>query len=196
MDKYDTSKNDPYCYKGTSVLKNKLNIRDLNSLEEAEREITSKTIMSIKYKEPPYDLFYLKSLHYQLFSKLYDWAGDLRIVNIYKNNTPFCFYENIENESNKLFSQLKSEQWLRNLEKNIFCEKLARYYCEFNMIHPFREGNGRVQRLFFKHLALSNRYLLDWSKIDRKEWIQANIDGVDVNYKPMENIFKKITTYL
>ena len=47
MDRYDTS-NDYYCYKGTSVLKNRLNIRDFNDLENAEREITSKTISFIK----------------------------------------------------------------------------------------------------------------------------------------------------
>ena len=91
--------------------------------------------MSIKYSEPPYDLSYFQSLHYQLFSKLYNWAGKLRDVNIYKNDTPFCYYQYIENESNRLFTQLKKEKWLKNLEKDIFCEKLAEYYCEFNMIH-------------------------------------------------------------
>ena len=71
-------------------------------------------------------------------------------------------------------------------------KKLAEYYCEFNMIHPFREGNGRVQRIFFEHLALYNGYELDWSDISTEEWIQANIDGVAVNYGSMETIFNRI----
>ena len=87
---------------------------------------------------------------------------------------------------------MEKEEWLKGLNKNDFCEKLAEYYCEFNMIHPFREGNGRVERLFFEHLALSNGYVLDWSDIDREAWIQANIDGVYVNYEPMRNIFRKV----
>ncbi|CDH24551.1 Fic family protein [Xenorhabdus bovienii] len=60
------------------------------------------------------------------------------------------------------------------------------------MIHPFREGNGRVQRLFFEHLVLSAGYELDWQDIDVTEWINANIDGVFVNYEPMKIIFKRI----
>lgn len=191
MDRYDTS-NDYYCYKGTSVLKNRLNIRDFNDLENAEREITSKTISFIKYSNPPYDLDYLKLLHRQLFDPLYLWAGELRDVNISKNGTLFCQFPYIENETKKLFNELEKEEWLKGLNKNDFCEKLAEYYCEFNMIHPFREGNGRVERLFFEHLALSNGYVLDWSDIDREVWIQANIDGVYVNYEPMRNIFRKV----
>ncbi len=57
------------------------------------------------------------------------------------------------------------------------------------MIHPFREGNGRVQRLLFEHLALAAGYELNWEYVDKDEWIQANIDGVFVNYEPMKNIF-------
>lgn len=60
------------------------------------------------------------------------------------------------------------------------------------MIHPFREGNGRVQRLFFEHLTLSAGFTLDWADITVEEWIQANIDGVFVNYAPMQSIFMRI----
>jgi len=89
---------------------------------------------------------------------------------------------------------MQRENWLTNLQKEKFCEKLAEYYCEFNMIHPFREGNGRVQRLLFEHLALAAGYDLNWKDILPAEWIQANIDGVNVNYEPMEKIFKRRVT--
>lgn len=62
------------------------------------------------------------------------------------------------------------------------------------MIHPFREGNGRVQRLFFEHLSLVAGYDLNWKDIKPEEWVQANIDGVNVNYAPMEKIFSQIIT--
>jgi len=81
--------------------------------------------------------------------------------------------------------------WLKGLGKTSFCTKLAEHYCEFNMLHPFREGNGRVLRLFFEHLALSNRYIINWKSLDRDNWIKANIAGV-TDYEPMEKIFKKI----
>lgn len=191
MDKYDAS-NDHYCYKGTSTLKNKLNILDLEILEKAEREITGQTIKNINYSNPPYSLAYLQNLHKTLFVDLYTWSGEIRDVNISKGDTPFCFSENIENEIQKIFLQLEKDNWLKDLKKDIFCETLAEYYCEFNMIHPFREGNGRVQRIFFENLALSAGYFLSWNGINQNEWIQANIDGVYVIYEPMEIIFKRI----
>ncbi|ELA9373377.1 putative adenosine monophosphate-protein transferase Fic [Vibrio parahaemolyticus] len=193
MDKYDAA-NDHYCYANSATLKNKLNITSLDELESAEREITAHTVQSITFSPPPYDLSYMSKLHCGLFSELYDWAGDVRTVDISKGGTRFCTCGRIEAESAKLFTQLEKDNWLKGLGKDKFCEKLAEYYIEFNMIHPFREGNGRVQRLLFEHLALSAGYDLDWNDVEKSEWVQANIDGVDVNYGPMEQIFKRIVT--
>ncbi len=198
MDKYDASNNDPYCYPNSLTLKNKLNIEDIETLERAERDITAKTIESVTYQPPPYNLAYMQKLHKTLFSELYDWAGKLRTVDISKNSTRFCTWTRIEPEANKLFEKLKTENLSQNLSKEEFCKKLAEYYCEINMIHPFREGNGRVQRLLFEQISLSAGYELNWANVSQNEWIQANIDGVFVNYEPMTKIFKKIlsTCYL
>lgn len=189
MDKYD-SQCDQYCYPGTDVLINKFDIRDEDELEQAEKEITSAAIYDIFYQAPPYDLLYYRNLHATLFSALYEWAGKIREVDISKGSTPFCHFSYIVPEINKLFSQLEADNWLAGLSKDEFCQKLADYYCEFNIIHPFREGNGRIQRLFFEHLALSAGYELNWSLLDRDEWLQANIAGV-LDSTPMKNIFLK-----
>lgn len=193
MDKYDAA-NDHYCYQGTAILKNKLNIRDMNTLENAEREVTAITARGIVFSQPPYDLEYMSRLHRQLFSELYEWAGKIRSVDIAKGGTRFCNSGRIVAEANKLFTKLGNDNWLSNLSKDDFCDKTAEYYCEFNMIHPFREGNGRVQRILFEHLSLAAGYDLDWSDIEPNEWIQANIDGVYVNYEPMSVIFRRIVT--
>ncbi len=89
MDKYDVAQ-DHYCYDGTSILKNKLNIQSNEQLEEAEQEITALTVQDISYSPPPYDLAYLQQLHKIIFSALYDWAGEIRTVDISKGNTRFC----------------------------------------------------------------------------------------------------------
>lgn len=193
MDKYDAA-NDHYCYPKTETLKNKLEIIDIDELEAAEREITEITANRIKYSPPPYDLNYMRQLHHQLFSDLYSWAGELRDVDISKGGTRFCTCSRIQAESKKIFLALEKDNWLKELPKDEFCEKLAEHYCELNMIHPFREGNGRVQRLLFEHLSLSAGYDLDWEDISQAEWIQANIDGVNVNYGPMSEIFKRIVS--
>lgn len=193
MDKYDAA-NDCYCYRGTTILKNKLNIKNMDELEKAEREITAITARKIVFKPPPYDLEYMEYLHRQLFSDLYDWAGKPRCVDISKGGTRFCNCGRVIAESQRLFNSLEKDNWLKNLPKEDFCDRLAEYYCEFNMIHPFREGNGRVQRLLFEHLSLAAGYDLDWENIQPDEWINANIDGVNVNYEPMSQIFKRIVT--
>ncbi|EPM66973.1 cell filamentation protein Fic [Pseudomonas syringae pv. theae ICMP 3923] len=193
MDRYDAS-HDCYCYPTSSVLRNRLNIQDMDDLEAAEREITASTVTRVHYTAPPYSLENMKQLHRQLFSDLYEWAGEIRTVDISKGGTRFCTCARIEAEALKIFTKLQEVDWLRKQDKDSFCGLLAEYYCELNMIHPFREGNGRVQRIFFEHLALSAGYELDWENISQEEWIQANIDGVDVNYGPMKKIFNRIVT--
>ena len=98
MDRYDAS-HDHYCYKGTSTLKNMLNIQGLGQLEVAEREVTTLTAKRIHFRRPPYNLDYLKALHRQLFSELYDWAGELRSVDISKGGTRFCTWTRMVVES-------------------------------------------------------------------------------------------------
>lgn len=191
MDKYDVA-HDHYCYADSNVLKNLLNIKDYARFEEAERAITNHTFALVQYSDPPYDLNHFKSIHKTLFAPLYEWAGEIRNVDISKGGTRFCTWTRIEPEINKLFKGLGRENWLQGLEREDLCSKLAEYYCEFNMIHPFREGNGRVQRIFFEHLAALSGYQLNWTHINKPEWIQANIDGRDVDYTAMEIIFKRI----
>ncbi|BCS47232.1 MULTISPECIES: putative adenosine monophosphate-protein transferase Fic [Pseudomonas] len=193
MDRYDAS-HDHYCYPGSSVLKNKLNIQDMDDLEAAERDITAITVNRVQYVAPPYSLDNLKQLHHLLFSDLYEWAGNIRSVDISKGGTRFCTCARIEVEASKIFASLQKKNWLGALDKDAFCGGLAEYYCELNMIHPFREGNGRVQRILFEHLALSAGYELDWATVSQEEWVRANIDGVNVNYGPMKDIFERIVT--
>ncbi|MCK9397338.1 MAG: putative adenosine monophosphate-protein transferase Fic [Methylobacter sp.] len=191
MDKYDTS-NDHYCYPNTAVLKNKLGITDEKALEEAEREITKTSTLDVKSYNPPYHLQYLQHIHASLFSELYDWAGQIRDVKISKGGTSFCIAPRIIPEIGKLFKKLEDENYLQNLSNDKFVTRLAWYYAEFNMVHPFREGNGRVQRLFFEHLAAYNGYALDWSVISQEEWINANIDSVYVDSQRLADIFERV----
>jgi len=192
MDKYDDF-GDCYCYPDSTVLKNKLNITDGNILESAEREITQISIGNVHYSQPPYDLKYIQNIHILLFSDLYSWAGEIRTVDISKGGTRFCTVHRIVPEIEKIFRQLEKDHYLNGMSEALLVSKLAEYYGDFNIIHPFREGNGRVQRLFFEHLALYNGYSLDWSRVkSRNDWVQANIDSVLVQNERLETIFQDI----
>ncbi|WP_215399526.1 Fic/DOC family protein [Rheinheimera oceanensis] len=192
MDKYDEH-GDRYCYPNSVVLRNKLGIQDEETFENAEREITEISIGHIHYKEPPYSLPYLQNIHYLLFNELYDWAGEIRTVDISKIGTRFCTVRRIEPEINKIFSRLEKDSYLLRFSGENLISKLAEYYGDFNIIHPFREGNGRVQRIFFDHIALHNGYRLNWNAVKSEdEWIQANIDSVLVQNERLESIFNDI----
>ncbi|KXZ63624.1 putative adenosine monophosphate-protein transferase fic [Acinetobacter venetianus] len=191
MDKYGELGDSLYCYSDTNILKNKLNIHDEQVLEQAELELSGLSSSLIEYSEPPYDLAYLKSIHSQLFGDLYEWAGQLRQIDISKSDTRFCTFSRIEIEANKLLNSLQQQNYFRDLEPQQLIYQLADLYCELNVIHPFREGNGRTQRIFFEHLIAYCGYGIDWSKINSKEqWVQANIEGFYGNLQPLIIIFE------
>lgn len=104
LDKYGVG-DDPYCYPGTNVLKNKLSINNEKLLFEAERDLSSISAATIEFKEPPYDLGYLCNIHQTLFSDLYEWAGKLRDVDISKGHTRFCNVSFIDGQVIKLISK-------------------------------------------------------------------------------------------
>ena len=89
---------------------------------------------------------------------------------------------------------LEGENHLVDLDFEPFIARLAHYYCEINMLHPFREGNGRAQRLFFEQLALHAGYLIDWRPVQREEWLEANSAGVSGDLQGLTDIFRKVVS--
>ena len=194
-DKYGVSQ-DPDCYPNSSVLVNKLNIRDAQELEAVEAELTQLRSESFEPDFAAFDLGALAAIHRHLFQDIYPWAGQLRTVDISKGNTRFCSAQYIQKEADRLLARLQSEQWLEGLALPAFVAKIADYYCELNVIHPFREGNGRTQRLFFEAIALNAEYEVDWSQVNRDEWLDANIRGYFADLAPLQVIFARIVSSL
>ena len=189
---YDYEEDGTYCYPGTSVLRNKLNIRDGEKLSDAERSIS--LVRMIELEEHPikgnYDLDHLKRIHKALFGDIFEWAGQLRTVDISKG-TMFCKCEYIENNANKLFRKLQDENNLIGLQIDDMVSRLAYYLCEINAIHPFREGNGRAQRSFVKQLAFDAGYHLDFTGISDDDMINASVRGFVLDYSYMESLIRR-----
>ncbi len=190
MDKYGVGQ-DPYCYDGTQVFKNRLGIRDDATLQEAERELTIIAAAGIPFTPPPYDFSYLKALHRQLFRDLYPWAGEIRTIDISKDDTRFCHCDRIEPEAQKLFTRISSANWYTGLERDELIVAAAEFYGDLNVLHPFRDGNGRAQRLLFEHLIINCGYEISWAGLERGEWIRANIAAYYCNYDAMVAAFKQ-----
>lgn len=189
-DKYGTG-NDPYCYADSEVLCNILNIEDIAELEKAESELTELAALQIDLKPPPYDLRYLKAIHQQLFEDLYEWAGELRSIDMTKGATRFCNCTRIKSEADKQFRALSNADNYVSYERNKLVEAIATLYIEINMLHPFREGNGRAQRILFEHIVINCGFEFELKDITQREWTDANIAGVSCNYAPMTELFER-----
>lgn len=189
---YSFQHDDKYCYPDSEVLLNKFDIQDIEELHLAERELTAFAIAQFEL-EPirgNFDLKHFQSIHKGIFGDIYDWAGSFRTVNISKG-TLFCLYQNIEHFGNEIFEELKSEKYLLNCEEDIITDRLAYYFGEINMLHPFREGNGRAQRLFIQYLAGICGYDVHFSGITRKEMIEASYLAADFDYTMLKNCLDK-----
>ena len=117
----------------------------------------------------------LQQIHAYIFGGLYDFAGKIRTVTIYKGKTLFCLAEYLHRELAKI----------EKMPQGTY-DQIVDKYVEMNMAHPFMEGNGRSTRIwldliFKKELKLC----VDWSKIDKKEYLEAMIksefDPKDIN---------------
>lgn len=173
-------RNSSYCYENTNTLINKLNIRDSKVLQKYEAKITAAKLLALMQKGiiGNFDVNHINAIHKYLFEDIYPFAGKLRTENIAKGVFRFAEWEYIEPELERLLNELKQENYLDNLSKEKLAERLAYYLSELNVLHPYREGNGRTIREFIRELALKNGYILDLRKVLPKDFLNACIKSI------------------
>ena len=150
------------------ILENKLNITDQTELARAEEKI-SKTRAKKMFETGYLDTLEhgtfetLKMIHKYLFEEIYEFAGQLRKVNIAKGNfrfTPLTYLE----------------EAIKNIEKmpQSTYEEIIEKYVEMNIAHPFREGNGRSTRIWLDLILKKElNVVVDWSKVDKADYLLA-----------------------
>lgn len=181
-----------YCYPDSSVLKNKLDIRDPVLLRKVEADLSSARQAEI-FRTPVVGRFtatHLCNIHRKLLGDVYSFAGHLRREDIAKGTTRFVTYSQIKEKLQRLLGQLQKEKWLENVPFEAFVARSAYYMAELNYIHPFREGNGRAIREFMRLLFLHNGYVVQWDAVDVEALLNAMIDSVyDIDH--LEQILKQ-----
>lgn len=186
MEKYNFGQNDLYL-----LNENLLGIDNLDDLEVAEQfafTVRSLEIEQGKFTIHQFNLNALMKLHHYLFQDIYTFAGKIRDVQLVKGDTRFCQMQYILPMCEKLFHEIKKEpEWL-TIE--VAAKRLAYFKAELNMIHPFREGNGRTIRIFIRLYAKSKGYDWDYAKLDREGYMQAMIESV-LTTKQLEAIYKE-----
>lgn len=171
--------NSRYTYKGTNILVNKLDIKDKRKLERYEKKMVAFKLATIHEVEFPnvFDEKRLKFIHNYLFCDVYDFAGMYRLENIIKENFVFSQYEYIEDNMKKIVNQINIDE-LKKLPFNEFIKKISYLMTELNVIHPFREGNGRAIREFIRELLKECGYDIDFSEIDYDDILKASKEAI------------------
>ena len=191
--KYDvyTTTQSIYCYPSSNVLKNKLNIRDNKLLKTAEEEITLIKQMEL-LKNPIKGNFskaHLMNIHKFIFEDIYSFAGKIRREQVSKADTMFYPPNLIDRELDKVFAKIKEKNMLKETDEEKVFDNLAYVMAELNIIHPFREGNGRSIREFIRLMAKRMGYDLNWGNADKEELLEASILSVG-NDKVLVKILK------
>lgn len=189
---YSINSSTDNCYEGTTCLINKLNIRDEKILTEVEGRITFAKSSTLE-KEPissTFDFEHYKAIHKYLFDDLYDWAGQIRTVNLSKKGTLFANADEIERIADACFKRLADNNFFRDMDFNDFVENIVDFYCVTNDLHPFREGNGRVQRIFIAQLIRFNEYDIDFNNINTDELMMATIQAANGVSDSLKDIFR------
>lgn len=195
---------DPYLYEESNVLKNKLNIKTQEELDDAEADYVVYRLKDLAMNPMPgeYNTEHLLNMHYYIFQDLYEWAGEPRIISIYKEedilggmsveySDPF----DITKDIHFILADMRQKPWKemdRKQASTEFCVSLAKLW----KVHPFREGNTRTtitfccqyadeiglkinRELFEKNsryvrtaLVAYNAYFADGSDFSKKEYLE------------------------
>lgn len=125
--------------------------------------------------EGNFDLAHLKAIHGYLFQDIYYFAGQLRDMPMQIDPvTRFVNPYKIESLLDVFFQKLQKSNFLKGLGKKSFITQMAQRLTDINIIHPFRDGNGRSKRVFFSELAKNAGYELNWYRCTNNEWKYAD----------------------
>ena len=167
------------------ALENKLGMTNSADLAREEERISKKKALELfdsglldQLEAGKYSA--LKAIHKYLFDEIYDFAGELRTVNISKGNFRFA-------------PLMYLQAALANIDKmpQSTFDEIVEKYVEMNIAHPFREGNGRTQREFIRELLLPTGFYVDYSRCNAKMMLYASINAFAGDYTLMTELFDK-----
>lgn len=182
---------DPYCYKGTHVLKNKAGLRDAARLAAFELEMTSLRAEE-SLPNGRFGAAHYRATHRRLFGDVYAWAGRYRTVRTAKGGNVFCYPEHIPAQMRKLFAMLRSPSFRTGASAPDFVSSATRFLATLNAIHPFRDGNGRAQLTFLHALSIRAGHPLALERIRPHRFLKAMIRSFAGQLGPLERELRNL----
>lgn len=174
---------DPFA-QTNGVLINLGNYTDTQSLHAFETDMSIARLVELQEQpvQGAFDLAHLCSIHQRIFQDVYPWAGQLRQVDIGKGETRFLRFHDIETEFAWVVERLNQSDFFADLSHGNLAEFAAEagiILGSLNLIHPFREGNGRTQREFLAQLAARAGYNIQWAGVSDMAMRHACIDALE-----------------
>ena len=176
----------PLCYPGTTVLKNTLDIRDHETLEQAQddRAAARYAVIQASLPQPPFTFETLRTIHRALFGSIYAWAGEPRTIGISKADyddpngriTRLADPHLIAPMAGIIFNTIDHGRALMNLDRATFAAKAAVFLNDLNILHPFR-GNGRSQRLLLSAVAEAAGHPVAFDVVTRERMVAASVSA-------------------
>lgn len=140
-----------------------------------------------------FDAAHLKKIHEHLFQDVYDWAGKERLYNISKQKSKFLDKDKLGKALDLISLSLQNNKNLKGLKVFDFAAKASEYHTNLNRVHPFEEGNGRATRVFMGEIAKEAGFIIQWDRVDPKEWLAASKEGMDGRSPLMKSIYSRTT---
>lgn len=199
MSRYDVTTNEGELQPGgeEGVLNNRLGLTRKQDVDDAETELLQELYEHVfENRTASLDFSDIERWHRQWLGNLYDWAGNLRTVNMSKGDFHFAaagqlprLIETFEQQYLQRFASLP------NMDERAVIQYLAQCHVEFILIHPFREGNGRISRLLLDLMAVEAGF----EPLDYRLWedhrdfyfkaIQAGVSG---DYQHIERLVEDV----
>ncbi|BDR54906.1 hypothetical protein KIMH_10170 [Bombiscardovia apis] len=187
---------DPYLIPGSQVLRNRVGARTAEQLLLAENDLVTARFQELneEHLTAQGTLEQLRWIHHYLFQDVYDLAGQVRTIDMSKGGgTVFQPLRLFNNGAEYAERTLRADCMLVGLKRDEFVKRLSVHYDNFNMLHPFREGNGRTQRVFWTLVARDAGWGLDWPAVSKSENDRASILAHErVDYSLLEAMFARI----
>jgi cell filamentation protein len=190
----------PYLIPGTTTLRNSFGIESAEGLAQLEFVATAGRTAQwhqrLAADDAALDDLDVRALHEHVFADVYSWAGHLRVTELRRGESVFAWQADLAEAVAELDARARAiPAEVRAGDTARLAFEFARWYADFNQVHPFREGNGRTGTLLLHTLAAVCEHRLDLTDVSRSQWYAASADsmpyrrGEAANHRPFLPVF-------
>lgn len=157
---------DPYA-DHSGIFRNRLGITNNDELQHYERLLAASRVLELEQDpiDGQFDFTHLQAIHHYILQDVYGWAGDLRTSDTGAFGFPHARPQFLRNELDRVFTQIAAEP-PSTTDQDAATDTIAAHWSELTLVHPFRDGNSRSQRVFFDQMFRHSGWAVDWADVN------------------------------